>query len=137
MAVKSGMLVGGAVAVAVVLVVLAIAIPSYQGYLHRSRITEVVNELGRVRSLVSGDLIARKAGAPAKRDFKSESPMVTRLAVDYEARSISAFVNHEHLNHPAVPAGKSITYTAVTDGPNPEWKCTSDVPAKFLPAACR
>jgi Tfp pilus assembly major pilin PilA len=117
--------------------VLAIAIPSYQGYVHRSRITEVMDELGRVRALVSGDLVARKAGSPSKRDMKPESPMVTRIAVDYEARSISAFVNHESFNHPTVPAGRSIRYTAVMDGPNMDWKCTSDVPAKFLPAACR
>ena len=134
---KSQVLVGAAVTAAVVLVVLAIAIPSYQGYLHRSRITEVINELGRVRALESGDLLAHKSGGPSKRDFKSGSPMVTRIAVDYEARSISAFVNHERFNHPAVPPGKSITYTAVMDGPKTDWKCTSDVPARFLPAACR
>jgi Tfp pilus assembly major pilin PilA len=120
-----------------VLVVAGWGIPAYQGYLHRSRMTDVINELSRVRSLAAGEMLSRKPGGPAKREFKSESPMVTRIDVDYDARSISAFVDHEKFNHPAVPRGRSVTWTALAEGAQVEWKCTSDVPAKFLPAACR
>ena len=138
MALESRTLVAGAVTVAVVLVVIAIAIPSYQGYLHRSRMREVIQELGRVRALVSDEMVARNPGAAPKRDFKPESPMVARVSVDFAAKTVAAFVDPDRFGHPAMPRNGSVTLTAVMDGARiVDWKCTSDVPAKFLPAGCR
>lgn len=126
----------GAVTVFIGLVAVGWGISARQGYLHRSRVGDVIDEMIRVRALVGAELAARKAG-PAKRDFKSESRMVTRVTVDYEARSIAAFVNRDSFGNPDLPVGASITWTAVGDGPNVEWKCSATVPAKFLPASCR
>lgn len=138
MVVKPAILVGGAVAVATALAVFAVAVPAYQGYKHRARMTEVINEASRVRSLVSDEMLARKAGAPARREFKSESPVVTRVAVDYEAKTVAAFVDPDRFGHRSVPRNASVTYTAVVEGAKIiDWKCVSDVPAKFLPANCR
>lgn len=134
---KPATLVAIAVTALAVIVAAGWGISAHQGYKHRSRMTDVINELGRVRMLVAGDLTAAQAGKRAKRDFRSESPMVTHVVVDYEARTASAFVDHERLGHPDVPRGRSVTYTAVRDGKQVDWKCTSDIPAKLLPAACR
>ena len=134
---KSSTVVAIAVTTFVGLVAVGWGISARQGYLHRSRATDVINEIVRVRKLVAGDMVARKPGAAAKRDFKSESPMVTHVAVDYDARSIAAFVNPDNFGYPNLPRGASITWTAVGDGANVEWKCSATVPAKLLPASCR
>ena len=134
-------LAGGAALV--LLLLFGWAIPAYQGSVHRMRMTEVINDIARVRDLVSGEILARKrsgvapAGA-ARRDFKSESRMVTKVSVDLDAGTISAFIDHERFNHREVGPGASVSWTAVADGSNVEWKCASPtVPAKLLPAACR
>ena len=134
---KSSKVIAIAVTGFVALVAVGWGISARQGYLHRSRATDVINEIVRVRDLVAGDLAARKPGGPVKRDFKSESPMVTHVAVDYEARSIAAFVNSDNFGYPNLPRGASVTWTAVGDGPNVEWRCSATVPAKLLPANCR
>jgi hypothetical protein len=126
------------------LVLLGYAIPAYQGTVHRTRMTEVIGELARVRTLASDEILARKlagvtpAGA-AKRDLKAESRMVTKVSVDLDAGTISAFIDHERFNHHEVARGASVSWTAVVDGSKVvEWKCSSaTVPAKLLPAACR
>jgi hypothetical protein len=129
--------------VLVALVVFGYAIPAYQGSVHRMRMTEVIGELGRVRAVVSGEILARKrdGGAPAggsARDLRSESRMVTKVSVDPGAGTITAFIDHERFNHQHVRPGSSVTWTAAIDGAKVEWKCSSaTVPPKLLPAACR
>ena len=127
----------------VVLVLFGYVIPAYQGSVHRMRMTDVIGELARARDLAAGEILARKragsapAGA-ASRDLKPESRMVTKVSVDLDAGTISAFIDHERFNHREVARGASVTWTAVVDGSKVEWKCTSaTVPAKLLPAACR
>ena len=118
------------------------AIPSYQGYLHRSRIGEAISDGLRdeVKSAVAAQVTKPGSAAGRPVEFAPKTRFVKSIAVDYRAGTVFINLDEMAIGHvDAIPPGSWISFTAVTkDGAIVEWKCDKKgVASKLLPANCR
>ncbi len=122
------------IVVAIIGILAAIAIPAYQDYITRSKVTEIATAASACKTSVS-EYYQSENAAPADTDTAgcSSNPTqyVTSLAVaNGTITAVSAIANAAG-NFVLVP-----TYTASVG--TVEWACdTSTIASKYLPANCR
>lgn len=125
---------GGALVVAYVAILAAIAIPAYQDYVSRVAVTTAMQDLAPYRAAVSRYAI----------DHQRWPSTIGQLGLaDFRAdRGVSGVTLGENgtlTAHFATPALKAHTFqlTPYVQGHAIHWACGGDVPSKWLPAACR
>jgi type IV pilus assembly protein PilA len=138
------------IVIAILGILLAIAIPAYQDYTVRARISEGLNLATSAKSSVTEVRINSSGGTWPGSNIAAGVP--TTIA-SQEVTSVTVMANgvieirYNALGGGRVPAGSIIMLTpTIRPGFNTaEWSCnqnkgfgtTGDVPAQFLPASCR
>ena len=131
------------IVVAIVGILAAVAIPAYQDYMIRARVTDGLSLASGVKTLVSENAAA---GEPLNEGF---------LAADYQATdnvsgvALDGATGVITVTYTArvVAAGETVTLTpeaggaALATGVVPSgsinWVCASSLDAQYLPSACR
>jgi type IV pilus assembly protein PilA len=125
------------IVVAIIGILAAIAIPAYQDYIIRSKVTELINAAGVCKTSVAefhqtqnrmpADLT--EAGCSTSGTANSAPPTVGGGVITVAAAGTLA-----------AQAAGNVVYTPVTNaaGAICGWDCAaSTIPSKYLPAACR
>lgn len=139
------------IVVAIIAILAAIAVPAYQNYIVRSKVTEAMSAIDMARTAVSetfqttGVVASSNASAGLPPAASVTSPYLTSLTVGSPAAGdITAVVQ----NTKSGADGKTVVFkayqsdgaTALASGYSGSvaWKCTgSTVPTQYLPASCR
>lgn len=134
------------IVVAIIGILAAIAIPQYQNYTKRAKVTELVTAASACKTAVSetwsttGSLptTADAAGCSNQTSQYVASLDVTNAgAIEVTATNIGSGVDsNKYILTPTEPAGA--TAGSTTDAGSLEWSCTaSTIDSTFLPANCR
>lgn len=124
------------IVVAIIGILAAIALPAYQDYTTRAKVTEVILAASSARTAIS-EAAALKGSMPTASDVTIEtttSQYVSALAYD-GTDTITATARNT--GNSAVD-GQTITLkgTTTTNG-TVDWVCGGSIPAKFRPASCQ
>ena len=133
------------IVVAIIAILAAIALPAYQDFMKRSKVTEAVTAAGACKTSVA-EYAAANNKLPAtladagcsdlKSKYVSKVDVGTGGIISVTMQNIGA----------TDPDGKKIILTplkddgttAAADGDNiGGWKCTTDATKKYVPASCR
>ena len=128
------------IVVAIIGILAAIAIPAYQDYITRSKVTELVTAGSACKTSVA-EYIASENAYPANVSSAgctddAKSKYVTSLSVVDGVITIVGSTGTGAL--PTAAAGNYVLSPNSTAGGGVEWVCTdSTIPPKYLPANCR
>lgn len=128
------------IVVAIVGILAAIAIPAYQDYIARSKVTELataadackssVAEYAQTQNSLPTDTAA--AGCSSNKTNYVESLSVANGVITVTAGGTDSS------KLPAAVVGKTLTLSpALNSGGTVTWACSGTIPAKYLPANCR
>ncbi len=130
------------IVVAIIGILAAVAIPAYQDYLNRSKMSEVLAAVSACKTSVSEYAAAQnKLPADITASGCANTTTMYMSSLDVASGVINATVQNI-----ADQTGKIVTMTpqkdtsgtAAGDGdPIVAWKCTFDGNAKYVPATCR
>lgn len=123
------------IVVAIIGILAAVAIPAYQDYTTRAKITEGIAAANAARTTVSEYRIST-AGWPANATSAGytspDSQYVSDVSINESTITVTFKVEA------GVTAGSTIVYNGTVDAGSVEWICTGgDVQAKYRPANCR
>ena len=127
------------IVVAIIGILAAIAIPAYQDYITRSKVTELVTAGSACKASVS-EYYQTQNAFPANNSSagcaSNATKYISALTVSGNVITVAALTGTGAI--PATAAGDYVlTGTSSTTG-TIDWVCTgSSIPAKFLPANCR
>ena len=121
------------IVIAIIGILAAVALPAYQDYTVRAKVTEVVLAASASKANVA-EWAQTKNALPAAADYApvwTATKYVTGVAwdgTDIRATAVAA----------EIPAGGVVilTPTLQADG-KVEWACTGTVAAKYLPSSCK
>ena len=129
------------IVIAIIGILAAIAIPAYQDYTIRSKVSEGLNMSGAAKLAVAETFDS--TGALAADNAAYGLPSAASIAGTYVA-SISAVTSLVTITFKQIAAGKvdlgdTVTLTANTTLPgSTQWTCDSTtIDSRFLPANCR
>ncbi len=147
------------IVVAIIGILAAVALPAYQDYTVRAKMSEVVLSLDMCKTTITEVSQTGVTTAPAANGFGCEndgkttkvSPYVTSVTTDVNG-VITATVQNIRANDPdgllvtltpySTPDAKTTTsksadFVSGTNLPVLSWKCAGTVSPKYLPASCR
>jgi len=143
------------IVVAIIGILAAIAIPAYQDYIVRSKVTELVNGAGVCKTSVA-EYYQTKSKMPATTDasgcsntgtVNSKAPIVADGVITVEAdgslavQLVAATSGVLFKYQPWCGSPSAICDPTGTTGPIVEWHCDvdagTDIMTKYLPATCR
>ncbi|WP_119717321.1 pilin [Cognatilysobacter tabacisoli] len=130
------------IVIAIIAILLAIAIPAYQDYTTRAKISEGVSmaapaKLAVAETASSEGGLANVTAANSGYTFPGATDFVSGIAITDTTGVITVTMAGAGL--PADAAG-TITLTPTPVGVSTgqlEWDCASTIPAKYLPSECR
>jgi len=140
------------IVVAIIAILAAIAVPAYQNYIVRSKVTEALSAIDMARTAVSetfqstGVVASTNASAGLPPAASVTSAYLTTLTIGTPAAgNITAVIQGtksaaDTKNVIFIPYESNGTTALVAGYSGPiVWKCsnTSTVPSQFLPASCR
>jgi type IV pilus assembly protein PilA len=136
------------IVVAIIGILAAIAIPAYQDYTVRARMTEAINAMTPHKASISEFAISEGVMP----DDAVQAGMSTD-GTDYKTQLVVRSINYTQAGDATglltvvvtavggdIAGGESITLQGVLTGSRVEWTCgevETDVPARYLPAECR
>jgi type IV pilus assembly protein PilA len=128
------------IVVAIVGILAAIAIPAYQDFLIRSKVSEAAAALGACKTSVSEYYAANNAQYPTTVSQAGCSTVPTKFVVNLSvgtAGVITATITGT--NNANDPDGNNLTLTpsAGTGTGITVWSCTTNATKKYVPATCR
>jgi len=126
------------IVVAIIGILAAVALPAYQDYTIRARMSEVMLAASGMRTTVAeafqtqGRMPATASVGVITQDSKYVSTITYDYVSDTEA-TVSAVSTITNATGSIVLTGTGVTTTGVVD-----WACGStDIPTKYLPSSCR
>ena len=125
------------IVVAIIGILAAIAIPSYQDYAARAKISEALSLVAQAKASVAdtrmstGTMPTTNALAGLPTAALLTSRYVTSITVGTSG-VISVVVKAS-----AVPGGGTITFTPTVNEAGIQWACASAIADKYLPQTCR
>ena len=134
------------IVIAILAILMAIAIPAYQDYSVRAKVSECVNAAAPLKLAVSEYAISEgelpstedEAGITSA-DF--DTPYCDTLTFDTATGAFTISANEAEIGGPASGETIEMTFTPTLNASNQgvEWTCTpgSTGKVKFLPAECR
>jgi type IV pilus assembly protein PilA len=129
------------IVVAIIGILAAIALPAYQDYLVRSKVSEILARGGEVKGSIAEFYSSR-----SKWPSTLASAGVVSTGVHYVKASGGVSIATDQFtltsstaDFPAAAQSKTITFSVVsTQGGQLVWKCApGTMPPKYMPASCR
>lgn len=129
------------IVVAIIGILAAIAIPAYQDYITRSKVTELVTTGSACKASVS-EYYQSENAFPANQSVSGCQTISTKYITTLTVNASGVITVAGRTGTGALPATAAgnyvLTPTANTSQGTIDWVCTaSTIPAKFLPANCR
>jgi len=142
------------IVVAIIGILAAIALPAYQQYTVRAKVSEVILAASACRTTIT-EFLQSNSGATTPTDFGCESTSATStyvssIAADYTTGKITVTANTTTL--PALVGGNTITLTPEKQGGGTysftagsadygsqifKWVCGGTVDPKYRPGSCK
>ena len=126
------------IVVAIIGILAAVALPAYQDYTIRAKVTEVILAASACRTTIT-EVFQSATTLPTGGNWGCESATSTSKYVEKIETSDLGVVTVTSQNLPAAAAG-TITLTPVgaSAGVSPTtWTCAGSIPAKYRPGSCR
>jgi len=137
------------IVVAIIGILAAIAIPQYQNYVIRAKVTEGLNLASQAKVLVAENATVGASDYSSGWNTDVETEIVKSVTVS-DAGVIVATYNESELGGEVVTGKNTITLspydgkgntTALTKGKPPAgtitWQCTTSMPEQYVPSNCR
>ena len=129
------------IVVAIVGILAALAIPAYQGYTHRARVTEVIAAVARDRTVLTEYYSDRGRWPPSTEGLV----ISTRESSEYLVSDPELMQDPRAVSYPVElgpnARGKIILEAVFVDGVIYDWICRPDadeaLPPRYLPSSCR
>jgi len=124
------------IVVAIIGILAAVAIPAYQDYTIRAKVSEAVGLAAAAKTSVSEYRLSQNAYPSTN----SEAGMATSISSQYVSSLVVGAngIISVSLSSGAVGAGGSLVFTPTFQNSTVQWSCTgSSVESKYLPANCR
>ena len=124
------------IVVAIIGILAAIALPAYQDYTVRAKVSEVVLAASNPKTNVA-EFYQSKGKLPTAASLgtiDTKSKFVRSVAWDGTSKITATATTVADKN----VAGKTITLTAATRSNGQiDWTCAGDIPSKYMPASCK
>jgi len=129
------------IVIAIIGILAAIAIPAYQDYIIRSKVSEGLNMAGAAKLAVS-ETYDSTGDYPSVDNISYGLPAAASISGNYvtsiEANAGDGIITITYFNvKPDDIDGKTVTLTPTAGVGATKWACTSNIDKKYLPANCR
>lgn len=130
------------IVVAIIGILAAVALPAYQDYTVRAKVSEIVLAASTCRTAVTeavqttGGTSMPKAGEYGCESSTQVSKYVAKVETDDDGKITVTATNEASLKE---AKGKNITLSpqGVSGGNVTSWVCDGNMPTKYLPSSCR
>jgi type IV pilus assembly protein PilA len=128
------------IVVAIIGILAAVALPAYQDYTRRARVSEVILAASACRTTVTEAVQSSTGSLPAAGNWGCESASSTSQYVASVAVDGNGIITVTSQNIPGVAGTITLTPT-----PNPpvagnvitQWTCAGTIPANYRPGSCK
>jgi len=128
------------IVVAIIGILAAVALPAYQDYTRRARVSEVILAASACRTTVTEAVQSSTGSLPAAGSWGCESASATSQYVASVAVDANGIITVTSQNIPGVTGTITLTPT-----PNPpvagnvitQWTCAGTIPANYRPGSCK
>ena len=133
------------IVVAIIGILAAVAIPAYQDYTVRAKMTEVIG-MGSTAKVAISEYVQSESKWPVNAEVAGLRPTVTDYATDYVVSMavgtstgiVTVTVNHTNVGGDTA-TGETVIFTpTTTTSGGVKWDCSGgNVDPKYLPSKCR
>lgn len=130
------------IVVAIIGILAAVALPAYQDYTIRAKITEAIGMASAAKTAVSEHVISRGTwpanATQAGYDAPSDLGVVGSIGIGASNGVITVTLASSATAGLGAAAGGTFTLSGATSGQNVAWVCApGTLEAKYLPSSCR
>ena len=127
------------IVVAIIGILAAVALPAYQDYMTRARVSEVMLAASSARTTIAEAASNLNKMPPTASVSVSSQTSDFVASVTYTSPTITATSSSTNSKLPATARNQTITLTGTYVGSTGQvtWVCGGSMPAKFRPASCK
>ena len=121
------------IVVAIIGILAAVALPAYQDYMVRARVSEIITAASSARTAIA-EVAAERGALPTAYTVATQKSNFV-ASVGYANNVITATATTSTKLGPA--AGGTITLTGAYSLGQVVWTCAGSIPAQYRPASCK